>query len=189
MHVPESAADRARMLAGIVTRVQSLADGVGRRSGSVGWVALLAAPVAWATLFGRWAFDSVGRIVFFVVVLGLLAGPGLVLVLFGRQLQGTVARSTSALDDLAELVTEGGSELGGEVAGLVAKPGLRSLGSLLGLLWRLRDYRSEFGSVVGAAVGSAWLFNPVYLLWVGAAALGAGLVVLMAVGGLVLLVL
>ncbi|NNC91245.1 MAG: hypothetical protein HKN80_02010, partial [Acidimicrobiia bacterium] len=43
-------------------------------------------------------------------------------------------------------------------------------------------------SVVGAVVGSARLFNPVFLLWVGAAALGAGLVLILAVVGLVLIV-
>ena len=72
------------------------------------------------------------------------------------------------------------------MVGLAAKPGLRTLGSLLGSLWRLRDFRSEFGSVVGAVVGSARLFNPIFLLWVGAAALGAGLVVVLAVIGVVL---
>ena len=188
MNLPESVTDRARVLGGLVARVQSLADGVARRSGSVGRLALLAAPVAWITLFGRWAFDSVGRFGFFVLVLGLLVAPGLVLVVFGRLLGGTVSRSESALDDIAELVSEGGSEFGGEVAGLVSKPGLRSLGSLIGTLWKLRDFRSEFGSVVGTVVGSARLFNPVFLLWVGAAALGAGLVVLLAVLGVVLLV-
>ena len=185
--LPESVQERAHMLGGLVSRVQSLADGVGRRSASVGRLALLAAPVAWLTLFGRWAFDSAGKFLFFLIVLGVLAAPGLVLVVFGRLLQGTVTRSESALDDLAELVTEGGSEFGGEVAGVVSKPGLRSLGSLLGSLWKLRDFRSEFGSVVGAAVGSARLFNPLFLLWVGAAAFGAGLVVVLAVVGLVLL--
>ena len=186
--MPESVNDRARMLGGLVNRVQTLADGIARRSGAMGRLALLAAPVAWLTLFGRWAFDSVGRFVFFLVVLGLLVAPGLILVVFGRLLGGTVSRSELALDDISELVTEGGSEFGGEVAGLVAKPGLRSLGSLLGSLWKLRDFRSEFGSVVGAVVGSARLFNPVFLLWVGAAAFGAGLVVILAVAGLVLLV-
>jgi hypothetical protein len=176
------------MLGGLVARVQSLADGVARRSGSVGRLALLAAPVAWFTLFGGWAFDSVGSFVFFLVVLGLLAVPGLVLMVFGRLLRGTVARSESALDDLAELVSDGGSGFGGEVAGLVAKPGLRSLGSLLRSLWKLRDFRTEFGSVVGTVVGSARLFNPLFLLWVGAAAFGAGLVLILAVVGLVLLV-
>ncbi len=54
-------------------------------------------------------------------------------------------------------MSEGGSEFGGEVAGLVSKPGLRSLGSLLASLWKLREFRSEFGSVVGAVVGGfAW---------------------------------
>jgi len=188
MKLPESLTDRAQMLGGLVNRVQSLADGVGRRSRLMGRLALLAAPVAWITLFGRWAFDSVGKVVFFLVVLGALAAPGLVLVVFGRLLRGTVTRSESALDDLAELVADGGSGVGGEVAGLVSKPGLRSLGSLLGSLWKLRDFRSEFGSVVGTVVGSARLFNPLFLLWVGAAALGAGLVVVLAVVGLVLLV-
>ena len=188
MKLPESVNDRARMLGGLVNRVQTLADGIARRSGAVGRLALLAAPVAWLTLFGRWAFDSVGRFVVFLLVLGLLAAPGLVLVVFGRLLGGTVSRSKSALDDLSELVSEGGSEFGGEVAGLVTKPGLRSLGSLIGSLWKLRDFRSEFGSVVGAVVGSARLFNPLFLVWVGAAALGAGLVVVLAAVGLVLLV-
>ena len=188
MNLPESVTDRARMLGGLVHRVQSLAEGIGRRSRSMGWLALVAAPVAWITLFGRWAFDSGGKFVLFLVVLGLLAAPGLVLVVFSRLLGGTVSRSESALDDLSELVSEGGSEFGGEVAGLVTKPGLRSLGSLIGSLWKLRDFRSEFGSVVGAVVGSARLFNPIFLVWVGAAALGAGLVVVLAVVGLVLLV-
>lgn len=188
MKLPESVTDRAQMLGGLVNRVQSLAEGIGRRSRSIGRLALLAAPVAWITLFGRWAFDSAGKFVFFLVVLGVLAAPGLVLVVFGRLLRGTVSRSEAALDDLSELVSEGGSEFGGEVAGLVSKPGLRSLGSLLGSLWRLRDFRSEFGSVVGAVVGSARLFNPLFLVWVGAAALGAALVVVLAVVGVVLLV-
>lgn len=186
--MPESVNDRARMLGGLVSRVQTLADDIARRSVAMGGLALLAAPVTWLTLFGRWAFDSVGRFVFFLVVLGLLAAPGLILVVFGRLLGGTVSRSETALDDISELVTEGGSDFGGEVAGLVTKPGLRSLGTLIGSLWKLRDFRSEFGSVVGAVVGSARLFNPIFLLWVGAAALGAGLVVLLAVVGLVLLV-
>jgi hypothetical protein len=186
--LPDSVQEQAHMLGGLVTRVQSLADGVGRRSGSIGRVSLLAAPVAWVTLFGRWAFDSVGKFVFFLVVFGALAAPGLVLVVFGRLLLGTVTRSEAALDDLAELVTDGGSGVGGEVASLVSKPGLRSLGSLLGSFWKLRDFRSEFGSVVGAVVGSARLANPLFLLWVGAAALGAGLVVVLAIVGLVLLV-
>jgi len=186
--LPESVNDRARVLGGLVNRVQTLADGVARRSGSVGRLALLAAPVAWLTLFGRWAFDSVGRFVFFLVLLGLLVTPGLILVVFGRLLGGTVSRSESALDDISELVGEGGSEFAGEVVGLVTKPGLRSLGALIGSLWKLRDFRSEFGSLVGAVVGSARLFNPIFLLWVGAAALGAGLVVLLAVIGLALLV-
>lgn len=189
MKLPESVSARAQMLSGLVTKVQSLADGIARRSGSIGRLAMLAAPVAWITLFGRWAFDSFGRFVFFLVVLGVLLAPGLVLFGFGRLLGGTVSRSESALDDIAELVNEGGSEFGGEVAGLVSKPGLRSLGSLLGSLWKLREFRSEFGSVVGAVVGSARLFNPVFLLWVGAAALGAGLVVVLAVVGFVLLAL
>lgn len=188
MELPESVTERARMLGGLVARVQSLADGIARRSSWMGRLALLAAPVAWLTLLGRWAFDSVGRFLFFLVVLGALAVPGIVLVVFGKLLHATVSRSESALDDISELVTEGGSELGAEVAGIAAKPGLRSLVSLLGSLWRLRDFRSEFGSVVGAVVGSARLFNPVFLLWVGAAALGAGLVVLLALAGLVLLV-
>ena len=188
MNLPESVTDRARMLGGLVHRVQSLAEGIGRRSRSMGRLALVAAPVAWMTLFGRWAFDSVGRFVFFLVVFGALILPGLVLVVFGRLLRGTVSRSESALADLSELVSDGGTELGGEVAGLAAKPGLKSLGSLLGSLWKLRDFRSEFGSVVGAVVGSARLFNPIFLVWVGAAALGAGLVVVLAVVGLVLLV-
>lgn len=188
MNLPESVTDRARMLGGLVARVQSLADGVARRSRWVGRLALLAAPVAWVTLFGRWAFDSGARFVLLLVVLGLLVAPGLVLVGFGRLISGTVSRSGSALDDIAELVSEGGSEFGGEVAGLVSEPGLRSLGSLIGALWKLRDFQSEFGSVVGAVVGSARLFNPVFLLWVAAAALGAGLVVLLAVLGLILLV-
>ena len=189
MPLPDSVADRARMLGGLVGRVQSLADGIARRSRTMGRLALLAAPVAWITLFGRWAFDSIGKFVFFLMVLGMLAAPGLGLVVFGRLLRGTVGRSEAALDDIAELVTDGGSEVGGEVAGLVSKPGLRSLGSLLGSLWKLRDFRSEFGSVVGTVVGSARLFNPLFLLWVGAAALGAGLVVILAVAGLGLLVL
>ena len=159
MPLPDSVADRARMLGGLVARVQSLAESVGRKSGSMGRLALLAAPVAWITLFGRWAFDSVGKFLFFLVVLGVLAAPGIILVVFGRLLRGTVGRSKAALDDIAELVGDGGSEFGGEVAGLVSKPGLRSLGSLLGSLWKLRDFRAEFGSVVG----SARLFNPCLL--------------------------
>jgi len=187
MKMPESVTERARMLGALVSRVQSLADGIATRSGLMGRLALLAAPVAWLTLFGRWAFDSLPRFLFFLLVLGLLAAPGLVLIVFGRLMRSTVSRSESALDDLSELLTGGGSELGGEVAAVAAKPGLRSLGSLLGSLWRLRDFRSEFGSVVGAVVGSARLFNPVFLLWAGAAALGAGLVMVLALVGLVLL--
>lgn len=188
MKSPESVTQRARLLSGLVGRVQSLAEGIGRRSRAMGRLALLAAPVAWLTLFGRWAFDSVGRLLFFVVVLGLLVAPGLVLTVFGRLLQGTVSRSEAALDEVAELVSGSGLELGGEVAGLISEPGLRSLGSLLGSLWKLRSFRSEFGSVVGTVVGSARLLNPIFLLWVGAAALGAGLVLLLAIVGLALLV-
>jgi hypothetical protein len=188
MKLPESVTDRAQMLGGLVNRVQSLAGGIGRRSRLMGRLALLAAPVAWITLFGRWAFDSAGMFVFFLIVLAALVAPGLVLVVFGRLLRGTVSRSESALADLSGLLSEGGSELGGEVAGLASKPGLKSLGSLLRSLWKLRDFRSEFGSVVGTVVGSARLFNPIFLVWVGAAALGAGLVVVLAVVGLVLLV-
>ena len=75
MKLPESVAERARMLGGLVSRVQSLADGVGRRSGSIGRLTLLAAPLAWITLFGRWAFDSAGKFVFFTIVLGALVAP------------------------------------------------------------------------------------------------------------------
>ncbi len=84
MKLPESVAERARMLGGLVSRVQSLADGVGRRSGSIGRLTLLAAPLAWITLFGRWAFDSLGKFVFFIIVLGALVAPGVVLVVFGN---------------------------------------------------------------------------------------------------------
>lgn len=188
MKLPEALADRVQMLGGIVGRVQSLADGLARRSGLMGRLGLVAAPIAWFTLFGRWAFDSAPQFVFYLAVLGVLAAPGLALMVFGRLLGDTVTRSETALDDVRALAVSGGQELGSGVAGIAAKPGLRSLGSLLGSLWQLRGFRSEFGSVVGAVVGSTRLLNPLFLLWVGAAALGAGLVVLLAVVGLVLLV-
>ena len=188
MGIGDSINEKAQLLGRLVERVQALADGIAGRSQLVGRVALVAAPVAWVTLFGRWAFDSVPRFVFFALVLGLLVAPGLVLLVFSKLLRGTVARSEAALDELAAQVAGTGAELGGEVAGIVAKPGLRSLASLLGSFWKLRDFRTEFGSVVGAVVGSARLFNPIFLLWVGAAALGAGLVVVLAVVGVVLLV-
>lgn len=189
MKLPEALSDRVQMLSGVVGRVQSLADGLARRSSVMGRLGLIAAPVAWLTLFGRWAFDSGPRFVFFLLVLLVLAAPGLILVVFGRLLGGTVNRSEAALDDLSSLAASGGVELGSQMAGVVSKPGLRSLGSLLGSLWRLRDFRSEFGSIVGSVVGSARLLNPLFLLWVGAAALGAGLVMVLATVGLVLLVL
>ena len=184
----DSLVEKAQALGGLVRRVQSLAEGIAGRSRWMGRLALVAAPVAWLTLFGRWAFDSVAQFVFFLVVLALLAAPGLVLLAFSRLLKGTVSMSESALDELGGLVAGTGAEIGGGVAGIAAKPGLRSLASLLGSFWKLRDFRTEFGSVVGAVVGSARLFNPLFLLWVAGAALGAGLVVVLAVLGVVLLV-
>ncbi|MBT8202747.1 MAG: hypothetical protein HKN74_06120 [Acidimicrobiia bacterium] len=178
-------AGRAQVLGGLIRRVQALASGIARRSRWIGRLALVAAPVAWVTLFGRWAFDSVPQFLFFAVVLAVLMVPGLVLLAFARLLAGTVSTSEAALGDLAGSVAGAGVELGGGVAGVVAKPGLRSLATLLGSLWQLRHFRSEFGSVVGAAVGSTRLFNPLFLFWVGAAALGAGLVVLLAIVGVV----
>ncbi|MDH3607442.1 MAG: hypothetical protein OER12_10665 [Acidimicrobiia bacterium] len=189
MNLPDALTNRVQMLGGLVGRVQALADGLARRSGVMGRLGLVAAPIAWLTLLGRWAFDSIPRFVFFLVVLLLLASPGLVLVAFGRLLGGTVSRSESALEDLRVLAREGGSELGSGVAAVAGTPGLRSLGSLLGSLWKLRDFRTEFGSIVSAVVGSTRLLNPLFLLWVGAAALGAGLLIVLAIVGLVLLVL
>jgi hypothetical protein len=180
--------EKAQVLGTLVARVQSLAEGIAGRSRWVGRLALVAAPLAWLTLFGRWAFDSVPRFVLFLFVLGLLAVPGLVLLGFSRLLRGTVSSSETALDELSGLVAVTGTELGGRMAGMAAKPGLASLASLLRSLWKLRHFRSEFGSIVGTVVGSARLFNPLFLLWVAAAALGAGLVVVLAVAGVLVLV-
>lgn len=188
MGLPESIGEKAQLLGALVARVQALAEGVAGRSRWIGRLALVAAPVAWLTLLGRWAFDSVPRFLFFVAVLGLLVAPGLVLLVFSRLLRETVATSESALDELAGLVAGTGAEIGGGVAGIAARPGLRSLASLLGSFWKLRDFRSEFGSVVATIVGSTRLFNPLFLLWVAAAALGAGLVVVLAVVGVLVVV-
>ena len=185
----DSLGARAQMVGALVGRVQALASGIARRSHQMGWLAIVAAPVAWVTVFGRWAFDSVLQSLFFAVVLGLLVVPGGVLLAFSKLLRVTVSTSETALNDLAGAVSGAGAEVGGGVVGLAAKPGLRSLASLLRSLWKLRDFRSEFGSVVGAVVGSTRLFNPLFLLWVGAAVLGAGLVVFLAVAGLVVVLL
>lgn len=185
----DSLSSRAQMVGALVGRIQSLASGIARRSRQIGRLSLVAAPVAWVTLFGRWAFDSVVQFVFFLFVLGALVVPGFVLLLFSKVLRATVSSSETALGELAGVVKGAGAEVGGGAAGIAAKPGLRSLASLLGSLWKLREFRSEFGSVVGSAVGSTRLFNPLFLLWVGAAALGAGLVVLLAVVGVGVVVL
>ena len=179
----ESLSSRAQIVGALVGRIQSLASGIARSSRQMGRLSLAAAPVAWVMLFGRWAFDSVVQFVFFVVVFGALVVPGFVLLVFAKLLRATVSSSETALGELAGVVKDAGVEVGGGVAGIAAKPGLRSLASLLGSLWKLRDFRSEFGSVVGSVVGSTRLFNPLFLLWVGASALGAGLVVLLAVVG------
>lgn len=181
----ESPADRAHVLGNLVARIQALAARVAARSRWVGRLALVAAPVAWITLFGRWAFDSVPRFVFFAAVLGLLLLPGAVLLVFARLLSATVSTSQASLSELAGMLKGTGTEIGGGIAEVSASPGLRSLASLLGSLWKLREFRSDFGSVVASAVGSTRLFNPLFLLWVGAAALGAGFVLVLAVVGLV----
>lgn len=177
---------RASILRTLLHRVERLATGVARRSRQMGWLGLVAALLGWFTLFGRWAFDSAGLVVTFLIVLVLLALPGIILLWFARLLGVTVVRSDESFGDVADLLVDSRSELGGEVAGLVKKPGLRSLGSLLAALWQLRSFRSDFGSAVGTVVGSARLFNPLFLLWVGMAALGVGLVLMLAAVGLVL---
>lgn len=186
MELPEGLTERARRLGSLIDRVRALASGLARRSRLMGWVSLVAAPVAWITLFGRWAFDSVGRFLFFLVVLGVLAAPGLILVVFARLLAGTVSRSETAAAELGSLVSDGASQARERLAAATARPGLRSLGTLLASLWRLRGFRSEFGSVVGAVAGSTRLLNPLFLLWVAGAALGAGLVMVLAVVGVVI---
>lgn len=178
-------ADRVTLLSSLIGRIVRLADAVARRSRRMGWIGIGAAPIAWLTLFGRWAFDSAGRFVFFIAVLALLLAPGAILLIFARLLHATVADSDEALAGLGELFTGTGEELGGGVARMAAKPGLRALGSLLGSLWKLRSFRADFGSALAGVLGSARLMNPVFLLWVGAAALGVGLVLALAVGGLV----
>ena len=177
--------DRARQLGTLVARVQSFAASVAGRSRTVGFVALGAAPVAWLTLFGRWAFDSLGRFVLFLVVLAALAAPGLMLVTFAAALRTAATETDEVFDEVAGLVREGGGELVAGVGAAVSKPGLRQFGSLLGSLWKLRDFRGEFGSIVAKVVTSTRLLNPIFLGWVALSAAGAGVVMLLAVIGLV----
>jgi hypothetical protein len=181
--------ERSQGLVGLIREVQGLAAGVAARARQVGWVALAAAVVAWLTLFGRWAFDSSPKFVFFAVVLLLLLAPGFVLVRFARSVVGAIDTSDSLAAEVAGLAADGTGEV---VAGLVdvsTEPGLGKLGSLLRALWRLKNYRGDFGDIISKVVGSAKLLNPIYLLWAGAAALGAGLVILLALVGLLVWVL
>jgi hypothetical protein len=187
MDMSASLSDRARQLGMIVARVQSIASAVARRSRTVGLVALVAAPVAWVTLFYRWAFDSLLLFVFFAIVLGALVAPGLVLMAFSKALEVGATQFDDVLRQAKGLVTEGGSELVTGVSAAVAKHGLGQFKSLLGSLWKLRDFRSDFGSVLGQVAMTTRLVNPIFLLWVAASAFGAGLVILLAILGVILL--
>ena len=187
MDVPASLSDRARQLGVLVRRVQSLATSVARRSRIVGFAVLIAAPIAWLTLFARWAFHSVPQFVFFALVLGALAAPGLVLLTFSKALEVGATQFDDVLVEAKGMITAGGSELVTGVAAVAAKPGLGQLKTLLGSLWKLREFRSDFGSVLGKVAMTTRLVNPLFLAWVAASALGAGLVILLAALGLVLL--
>jgi hypothetical protein len=185
--IPGSLSERARQLGSIVARVQAIAASVARRSRTVGVVALAAAPVAWLTLFHRWAFDGVVQFLFFAAVLVLLAAPGFVMLTFSKALEVGITHFDDVLAETKGMVTEGGKELVTGLSGAVAQPGLRQLGTLLGSLWKLRDFRADFGSVLGKVAMTTRLVNPLFLAWVAASALGAGLVILLALLGLVLL--
>ena len=179
--------DRARQLGSVVARVQAIAASVSRRSQVVGKIALIAAPVAWLTLFYRWAFDSLLLFVVFGAVLVLFVAPGLVLLAFSKGLQVAATQFDDVLGEAKAMISDGGTELVSGVTGAVAKPGLRQFGTLLGSLWKLREFRSDFGAVVGKLAMTTRLVNPLFLAWVAASALGAGLVIALAALGLVLL--
>jgi hypothetical protein len=187
MDVPASLSERARQLGALVARVQNLATSVARRSRFVGFVALAAAPVAWLTLFARWAFNSLPQFVLFALVLAGLTIPGLILITFAKALEVGATQFDDVLVEAKSMIAAGGSELVSGVSAAVAKPGLGQFRSLLGSLWKLRDFRSDFGSVLGKVAMTTRLVNPLFLVWVAASALGAGLVIMLAALGLLLL--
>ena len=176
-------ADRAAALAGLVRQVQALAAGVAVRARQLAWIALGAGAVAWLTLFARWAFDSTPKFLFFAIVLLMLLAPGLVLIGFARAVVGAIDTSESLAAEVAELAADGAQDVAAGLADVSSASGFGALASLLGSLWRLKDYRSDFGSIVSKVVGSTRLVNPLYLLWAAAAVIGAGFVVLLALAG------
>lgn len=188
MDISSSLTARAQQVAALVMRIQALAAGVARRSKVLGIVALVAAPIAWVTLFGRWAFDSVPQFVFFGGVLVIMLLPGAALLTFAQAVRMTATQSDEVLAEVRGLVRQSGSELATGVSAVVARPGLRQLGTLLGSFWQLRKFRGDFASIAAKFALSTRLLNPLYLLWVAGAALAAGLVVGLAALGVALLV-
>lgn len=168
----------------LVARVQALSESVASWAKRIGIAALGAGAIAWLTLFGRWVFDSVPAFVLTAIIAVLLAVPGLLLFNFSVALRHTIDTSNTILSDVQQLAVEGGREVVAGVSDTIRQPGAGKGVALLGALWRLNDFRGDFGQIVGRLVGSARLISPLYLLSVAAAILGTILIGLLAVVGL-----
>ena len=109
------------------------------------------------------------------------------LLTFSKALDVGATQFDDVLLEAKGMITAGGSELVTGVSAAVAKPGLGQFKSLLGSLWKLRDFRSDFGSVLGKVAMTTRLVNPLFLAWVAASAVASGLVILLAILGVILL--
>lgn len=179
-------AGRTASLYGLVERVQALASIVAVWARRAGLIALLAGAVAWLTLLGRWAFDSPALFLLTAVGAVVLALPGLMLVNFAAAVRSTIDTSSTVLADVRDLALESGQEVTSSIKQTMSRPGAGRMSALLGALWQLNGYRSDFSGIVNRLVGSARLLSPLYLLWVAAGLVGAVLVVLVAAVGILI---
>jgi hypothetical protein len=168
-----------------LSRVRTLAEGVGRRTTVIGTVVLLAAVTAWAILLRRWAFDSFGAFVAWLPLLGGMAIPGLVLRGFGTRVQ----RLGGDIDRIARDAGVALDELHSDGRAAVARTRRGGLRSLLSSLRELGRHGDRMRDLVADAAGTARIVALPYLTLVGGSILGAAVVlvlVLIALGTLAL---
>lgn len=169
-----------------LARVEAFADGVAGRTRVWGWLALLAAPAIWAIALQKWVFDSWGAALAWLPVLFLLAIPGFVLLGFGKRVKRLTDLPARVSSEIGEVVSGARDGIAAEIEG-VKTSGIGGLRSLVGSLKDLRSYGSDIKEIVAGVTGTVRLLNPIYLLVVLGAAVGAGLLAILLVAALVLM--